>query len=108
MIDERNITEILCEEENLRKFRHENIIDFYGSCPRRKDPDGPLQILMIMELCDSTLRFRIIGKEAVNPGKLAEQDGKTKSEINAQSSAGCLYMAKGYTYTRCGTHPRVH
>ena len=77
VIDERNITEILCEEENLRKFRHENIIDFYGSCPRRKDPESALQILMIMELCESTLRFRIIGKEAVAPGKLAEQDGKS-------------------------------
>ena len=76
MINERNITEILVEEENLRKFRHDNIIGFYGSCARRKEAGGPLQIIMVMELCDSTLRFRIIGKEAVNPGKIAAAESK--------------------------------
>ena len=76
VINERNITEILVEEENLRKFRHDNIIGFYGSCARRKEPGGPLQIIMVMELCDSTLRFRIIGKEAVNPGKIAAAESK--------------------------------
>ena len=32
-----------------------------------------MQILMVMEKCESTLRSRIIGKSAKNPGKLGDK-----------------------------------
>ncbi len=111
MLSERNITELLVEEENLRKFRHDNVIGFFGTCGRRgpgrgggvregrggeagavargEPGGGALQILTVMELCDSTLRFRIIGRDAVNPGKLGAGDGQYSRRVDSrQVNAG--------------------
>ncbi len=54
-------------------------MSYYGTSVRRSQGSGEIaqqrfQVVMVMELCETTLRTQIVGKQAKNPGKLGESE----------------------------------
>ena len=57
-----------------RRFHHENIVTYYGTCARYDERGESLQYIMVMEHCETTLRARISGPDSLNPGKLGSHN----------------------------------
>lgn len=78
---------------------------YHGTCARRQDAEGPLQILMLMEKCESTLRARIIGKKAKNPGKLGDNKAMMlEAQRRVRSYCSQLCAALMYMHERGLVH----
>jgi len=57
-------------------------VEYYGTALRRSPDGASIQLVMIMELCDSTLRTKIVGPKSVSPGRLGH-------DHNLQQKAMC-------------------
>ena len=100
---------LLCSKTYLyclhRKFDHDNIVEYYGTAVRRS-PDGTsMQLVMLMELCETTLRSRITGPNAISPGRLGhdmEQQKQAMKRVAAYiSQTACALM---YLHDRLLVH----
>ncbi|KAL3853221.1 hypothetical protein ACJMK2_016777 [Sinanodonta woodiana] len=63
----KNVSETLMEDRCHRDLDHENIIRYYGAAWKKKDRN--VHWVMVLELCSSSLKEKIIGPEVNNPSK---------------------------------------
>ncbi|KAK3579087.1 hypothetical protein CHS0354_029946 [Potamilus streckersoni] len=63
----QNVSEILMEDRCHRDLNHKNIIRYYGSSWKKEGRN--VHWVMVLELCSSSLKEKIIGPEVNNPSK---------------------------------------
>lgn len=68
----KNISEVLIEEENLRKMKQDNIIKCHGSCSKSENNEYTTHIMLILDPCTETLLSRITGPEARIPATYSD------------------------------------
>ncbi|KAH3892636.1 uncharacterized protein LOC127858136 [Dreissena polymorpha] len=72
-LKESTVSDILLEDRTMRELDHPNIVRYYGATYtfRHAQQKRDMQWIMIMEVCNYTLKDKFISPEVSNPGKLA-------------------------------------
>ncbi|XP_078692771.1 uncharacterized protein LOC144922644 [Branchiostoma floridae x Branchiostoma belcheri] len=90
------VSEFLVEEDNLKRLQHPNVVRFLGSSCR-KTRAGRLELFMVLELCDTTLkRVVFLGHQNVPAKHKVDSPAFIRAREFLRTNA--LQIARGLSY----------
>ncbi|XP_066272439.1 uncharacterized protein [Branchiostoma lanceolatum] len=90
------VSEFLVEEDNLKRMQHPNVVRFLGSSCR-KTKSGRLELFMVLELCDTTLKRVIFHGQQNIPAK-HKVDSPAFIKAREFLRTNALQIASGLAY----------
>lgn len=106
-LKENTVSDILLEDRTLRELDHPNIVKYYGATYRFRDKkrQKDMQWIMVMEVCQFTMKQKFVNPDVNNPGKLPAGSSSqmeamvTMSDFALQLCSGLKYLHdKGFVH----------
>lgn len=98
-LKENTVSDILLEDRTLRELDHPNVVKYFGATYRFRDKrrQKDMQWIMVMEVCQYTMKQKFVNPDVNNPGKL--QSG-TSSQMQAMVTMAdfALQLCSGLKY----------